>query len=75
MEIKDMFEKRWDECFEGIKESNTKKFGELAPMVSQGFLEFKPLFELFYSQAVEDYKEHLKSDTDRVDLIDSKIKF
>ena len=59
MDINDNFEKRWDECFEGIKESNTKKFGELAPMVSQGFLEFKPLFELFHFQAVEDYKESL----------------
>lgn len=62
---KEMFEKRWNECFEGIKESNTKKFGELAPMVNQGFLEFKPLFELFYSQAVEDYKEHLNKELEK----------
>lgn len=34
-------------------------------MVSQGFLEFKPLFELFYSQAVEDYKEHLKIELEK----------
>ena len=65
MDVNVNFEKRWNECFEGIKESNTKKFGELAPMVSQGFLEFKPLFELFYSQAVEDCKEHLKKELEK----------
>lgn len=30
MDVNVNFEKRWNECFEGIKESNTKKFGELA---------------------------------------------
>lgn len=65
MDVNINFEKRWDEYFEGIKESNAKKFGELAPMVSQGFLEFKPLFELFYSQAVEDYKEHLNKELEK----------
>lgn len=65
MDVNINFEKRWDECFEGIKESNNKKFGDISPMVSQGFLEFKPLFELFYSQAVEDYKEHLNKELEK----------
>lgn len=48
------FEQRWEEAFEGIKEANNKKFGEFGGIMSLGFAEFKPLFELFYNQGKED---------------------
>jgi hypothetical protein len=48
------FEQRWKECFEGVKQANDKKFGEFGAIMSTGFAEFKPMFELFYEQAQED---------------------
>lgn len=48
------FEECWEEAFEGIKEANNKKFGEFGGVMSLGFAELKPMFELFYNQGKED---------------------
>lgn len=67
------FEQRWKEAFEGVKEANNKKFGEFGGIMSLGFAEFKPLFELFYNQGKEDLQNTFN--TQRVDLIDNKVDF
>lgn len=48
------FEDRWNESFEDIQKVNNKKFGEFGEVMSSGFSEFKPMFELFYKQGQED---------------------
>lgn len=49
------FEQRWDEAYSAIKEQNKVNFGVLADTMNQGLLQFKPVFELFYIQGIEDY--------------------
>lgn len=49
------FEQRWDEAYSVIKEQNKVNFGVLAEVMNQGLLQFKPMFEVFYNQGVEDY--------------------
>lgn len=55
------FEERWKESFDEIQEINKKKFGEFGGVMSLGFAEFKPVFELFYKQGQEDVLINLES--------------
>lgn len=48
------FEQRWEESFKEIQAVNIQKFGEFGEVMSSGFAEFKPMFELFYKQGQED---------------------
>lgn len=49
------FEQRWDEAYSVIKEQNKVNFGVLADTMNHRLLQFKPVFELFYIQGIEDY--------------------
>ena len=48
------FEQHWEESFREIQEANSKKFGEFGGVMSSAYSQFKPVFELFYKQGVED---------------------
>ena len=67
------FEQRWEEAFKDIQEANNKKFGEFDIVMSAGFSELKPMFELFYKQGQEDVFDKLK--VEAVDNINTKISF
>lgn len=66
------FEQRWKECYEEIKQVNDKKFGEFGAIMSTGFAEFKPVFELFYNQGKEDLQNTFR--TQREDLVNNASK-
>ena len=51
------FEVVFNTCLESIHEVNEQKMGKmLADMMQLGFVEMKPVFEIFYNQGVEDGK-------------------
>lgn len=49
------FEVVFKTCLESMHEVNEQKMGKmLADMMQLGFVEMKPVFEIFYNQGVED---------------------
>ena len=51
------FEVVFTTCLESMREVNEQKMGKmLADMMQLGFVEMKPVFEIFYNQGVEDGK-------------------
>lgn len=63
------FEAVFKTCLESMHEVNEQKMGKmLADMMQLGFVEMKPVFEIFYNQGVEDGK----GDVDEAKLDKSK---
>ncbi len=57
------FEVVFKTCLESTHEVNEQKMGKmLADMMQLGFVEMKPVFEIFYNQGVEDGKGENKGE-------------
>lgn len=58
------FEVVFKTCLESMYEVNEQKMGKmLADMMQLGFVEMKPMFEIFYERGFDDGKDSLPKET------------